>query len=156
MSAIAFAYGMYSSSNGLLRTLCCMSAICCYTISLQYFTMATEFGWFAIEVEFARGYPSPTQPTRQILWIRYLSWSVHRWPSAHDRRPGLTTSQVDHNSDLNGRIVPPRLFAHPDNTRGCLPDHHRDADWPHRRLRAEVLQVGVVVSLAWMTIKKIE
>jgi bacteriorhodopsin len=53
-----------------------MSAICCYTISMQYFAMATEFGWFAIEVEFARGHQSPTQPTRQIFWIRYLSWWV--------------------------------------------------------------------------------
>jgi bacteriorhodopsin len=76
LSAMAFAYGLYSSRKELLRTLCCMSAICCYTISMQYFAMATEFGWFAIEVEFARGHQSPTQPTRQIFWIRYLSWWV--------------------------------------------------------------------------------
>ena len=76
LSAMAFAYGLYSSRKEPLRTLYCMSAICCYTISMQYFAMATEFGWFAIEVEFARGHQSPTQPTRQIFWIRYLSWWV--------------------------------------------------------------------------------
>jgi bacteriorhodopsin len=76
MCAMAFAYGLYSSEKDLVRTLCCMSAICCYTVSMQYFAMATEFGWFAIEVEFTRGYQSPTQPTRQVFWIRYLSWWV--------------------------------------------------------------------------------
>lgn len=74
--AMAFACAMYSTQKALLKTLCCMSAFCCYTISMQYFAMATEFGWIAVEVEFARGRQSPPQPTRQIFWIRYFSWLV--------------------------------------------------------------------------------
>jgi bacteriorhodopsin len=42
-----------------------------------YFAMAADIGWVAVEVEFVRETmttPSGQHPTRQIFWVRYLSW----------------------------------------------------------------------------------
>lgn len=44
-----------------------------------YFLMARNSGWVAIEVEFVREGQmaiAQGQPTRQIFWIRYVSWYV--------------------------------------------------------------------------------
>lgn len=42
-----------------------------------YFAMAADIGWIAIDVEFVRE-PAATlsgqHSTRQIFWVRYLSW----------------------------------------------------------------------------------
>ena len=56
-----------------------MTAICCYVASMCYFLMARNSGWVAIEVEFVREGQmaiAQGQPTRQIFWIRYVSWYV--------------------------------------------------------------------------------
>jgi hypothetical protein len=58
----------------------------------------------------------------------------------------LTKRQDGHNSDPDVRAVPARVFVHSDNSGGCLPHHHCNADGSHWRLRAEIVQMGMVVS----------
>lgn len=43
---------------------------------MGYFAMAADLGWIAVEVEFVREPATPRgpRPTRQIFWIRYVSW----------------------------------------------------------------------------------
>ena len=58
----------------------------------------------------------------------------------------LTKRQDDYNSDPDVRAVPARVFVRSDNSGGCLPHHHCNADGSHWRLRVEVVQMGMVVS----------
>lgn len=45
---------------------------------MGYFAMAADLGWIAVDVEFVRGdwSGSDHHPTRQVFWVRYLSWYV--------------------------------------------------------------------------------
>ncbi|KAM0701127.1 hypothetical protein Q7P35_011488 [Cladosporium inversicolor] len=76
---VGFMCPLYTSRNTQVKRLCCMTAICCYVASMCYFLMARRSGWVAIEVEFVREGQTAIaqgQPTRQIFWIRYVSWLV--------------------------------------------------------------------------------
>jgi hypothetical protein len=64
----------------------------------------------------------------------------------------LTERQDDYNADPDVRAVSARVFVCSDNSGGCLPDNNRDYDGSHWRLRAEVVQMGMVVSLCLILI----
>lgn len=92
---------VYKSANSQVRRLCCMTAICCYVASMCYFLMAGSSGWVAIEVEFVRdGQVSVSQgkPTRQIFWIRYISWYVCMLKQCYAH---LTITKAGNDSDLD-------------------------------------------------------
>jgi bacteriorhodopsin len=55
---------------------------------MGYFAMAADFGWVAVEVEFPRNdwrTISSNNPTRQVFWIRYISWYVEIQRETYNR-----------------------------------------------------------------------
>ncbi|PHH79715.1 hypothetical protein CDD80_3958 [Ophiocordyceps camponoti-rufipedis] len=63
-----------SARQKLPATICCISAISGWVMSMTYFAMAADLGWIAVEVEFARGWTgsSDGNPTRQVYWVLLL------------------------------------------------------------------------------------
>lgn len=55
---------------------------------MGYFAMAADLGWVAVEVEFTRTdwrTVMGSNPTRQVFWIRYVTWYVNTERGRDDR-----------------------------------------------------------------------
>lgn len=63
--------------NKNLPVFCYLSALACYTLSMGYCAMAADLGWVAVEVEFVRNDILGSNPTRQVFWIRYVTWQAY-------------------------------------------------------------------------------
>ncbi|KAJ5561379.1 hypothetical protein N7535_004154 [Penicillium sp. DV-2018c] len=75
-AAVYLAIALWTRKKGL-PVFCYLSALACYTCSMGYFAMAADLGWVAVEVEFVRNDGWATvgrNPTRQVFWIRYVTW----------------------------------------------------------------------------------
>lgn len=98
---------------------------------MGYFAMAADLGWVGVEVEFVRedfsalagGYP-----TRQVFWIRYVTWYVH---STMKLIPGeLNFMKANFNAVVDGRALHLGLRPDRSHSRWHLSYRHDNGNRP--------------------------
>jgi hypothetical protein len=78
------------------------------TAAVAYFTMASNLGYAAIQVEFARSNPKVSGQLREIFYVRYIDWFVTT-PVSHPSRNTLNNHLTDFAASPDGS--PPHCWS---------------------------------------------
>lgn len=66
-----------------------ITAMICFVACIAYFTMASNLGYAAIQVEFQRSNPKVAGLYREIFYVRYIDWVVTTPVSSFIRSPSI-------------------------------------------------------------------